>query len=90
MMASALMEVDQLRGLKAYVANVEKELAEHNELKAAIELAVSTFFPCSTLSLANDVSFAVLAPPRQLQQSHGQLAAQVRLPPARNRQVPDV
>ena len=42
MMASQLMEVDQLRGLTAYVANVETELARHNDLKHAIELAVST------------------------------------------------
>ncbi len=45
MMASALMEVDQLRALRAYVAGVEGELARHNELKNAIELAVSTFPP---------------------------------------------
>ncbi|KAK3703540.1 hypothetical protein LTR37_014387 [Vermiconidia calcicola] len=41
MMASQLMEVDQLKALTAYVANVEAELAEHNELKHAIELAYS-------------------------------------------------
>ena len=44
MMASQLMEVDQLRGLRAYVASVEAELAAHQELKGAIELAVSLFF----------------------------------------------
>ena len=41
MMASQLMEVDQLKSLQAYVANVEAELESHNELKHAIELAVS-------------------------------------------------
>jgi hypothetical protein len=52
MMASQLMEVDQLRGLTAYVTQVESELARHNELKHAIELAVSDsdvcvrFAPC--------------------------------------------
>nr|POE48877.1 ph and sec7 domain-containing protein c11e3.11c [Quercus suber] len=41
MMNSQLLEVDQLRGLQAYVHGVEDELAKHNELKHAIELAVS-------------------------------------------------
>ena len=41
MMASQLMEVDQLKALTAYVSNVETELADHNELKQGIELAVS-------------------------------------------------
>ena len=40
MMASQLMEVDQLKALTAYVTNVESDLARHNELKHAIELAV--------------------------------------------------
>ena len=42
MMASQLMEVDQLKALTAYVGSVETELARHNELKHAIELAVSS------------------------------------------------
>nr|POE92389.1 ph and sec7 domain-containing protein c11e3.11c [Quercus suber] len=41
MMSSQLLEVDQLRGLQAYVNGVEEELAKHNELKHAIELAYS-------------------------------------------------
>lgn len=41
MMASQLMEVDQLRSLEAYVASVTAELESHNELKHGIELAVS-------------------------------------------------
>jgi hypothetical protein len=42
MMASQLMEVDQLKALTAYVESVESELARHNELKSAIDLAVSS------------------------------------------------
>lgn len=41
MMASQLMEVDQLKQLTAYVQGQEEELEKHNELKHAIELAVS-------------------------------------------------
>ncbi|KAK5724125.1 hypothetical protein LTR17_013600 [Elasticomyces elasticus] len=41
MMASQLLEVDQLKALTAYVSNVEVELERHNELKHAIELAYS-------------------------------------------------
>ena len=41
MTASQLMEVDQLKQLTAYVQNSEEELEKHNELKHAIELAVS-------------------------------------------------
>lgn len=41
MMASQLMEVDQLKALTAYVSNMECELGKHNELKHAIDLAVS-------------------------------------------------
>ncbi|KAI7055879.1 SEC7-like protein, partial [Hortaea werneckii] len=39
MMASQLMEVDQLTAVTAYVTNVENELAKHMELKHGIELA---------------------------------------------------
>lgn len=41
MMPSQLMEVDQLKALTTYVANVEGELAKHNELRHALGLAVS-------------------------------------------------
>lgn len=41
MMASQLMEVDQLRALRAYVEEVEEELRRHNELRGAVALAVS-------------------------------------------------
>lgn len=50
MMASQLMEVDQLKALNAYVSNVEAELETHNELKHAIELAVSPDTPLSPFS----------------------------------------
>jgi hypothetical protein len=47
MMASNLMEVDQLRALTDYVKNVEEELSRHNELRAPMLIAVSdlTTFP---------------------------------------------
>lgn len=41
MMASNLMEVDQLKALTAYVKNIEDELARHNELRAPMLIAVS-------------------------------------------------
>jgi len=41
MMASNLMEVDQLRALTNYVKNVEEELSRHNELRAPMLIAVS-------------------------------------------------
>lgn len=50
MMASNLMEVDQLRALTNYVANVEDELKRHNELRAlmggAVSLPASRIFIC--------------------------------------------
>jgi hypothetical protein len=41
LMASQLMEVDQLRGLREYVRSVEEELRVHSERKGGIEVAVS-------------------------------------------------
>ena len=41
MMASALLEVDQLRALTDYVKNIEDELSRHNELRGALGVAVS-------------------------------------------------
>ena len=41
LMASQLMEVDQLRALRAYVEGVEGELAGHNVLKGGMEGVVS-------------------------------------------------
>lgn len=40
MMASNLMEVDQLRALTNYVKNIEAELGHHNELRAPLLIAV--------------------------------------------------
>lgn len=42
MMASSLMEVDQLRALIDYVKNIEAELGYHNELRAPLLIAVCT------------------------------------------------
>lgn len=47
-MPSQLTEADQLKALKAYVAEVEDGLERHHDLKHAIELAVSP--PTSSLS----------------------------------------
>ena len=41
MMASNLMEVDQLKALTDYVKNVEEELSRHNDLRAPMLIAVS-------------------------------------------------
>ena len=49
MMASQLMEVDQLRALEAYVECVEGDLRRHNELRGAMVLAVC-FFSLSSFS----------------------------------------
>ena len=45
MVASVLMEVDQLKALLAYVKNIENELQKHNELRGAMLLAVSWLLP---------------------------------------------
>ena len=52
MVASVLMEVDQLKALLAYVKNIEDELQKHNESRSAMLLAVSFPLPahCSTLT----------------------------------------
>ena len=53
MMASQLMEVDQLRTLQTYVKNVEDELAKHNELRSAMQLAFSMRHPNTVKAMAN-------------------------------------
>lgn len=45
MLASVLLEVDQLKALCSYVKNIEDDLQKHNELRSAMLLAVS---PSST------------------------------------------
>ncbi|KAK4612205.1 PH and SEC7 domain-containing protein [Fulvia fulva] len=53
MMASQLMEVDQLKQLTAYVTGQEEELNKHQELKHAIELAFSPRHPNFQKAMAN-------------------------------------
>ncbi len=53
MMASQLMEVDQLRTLQTYVKNVEEELTKHNELRPPMQLAFSTRHSNTTKAMAN-------------------------------------
>ncbi|KAF2794999.1 hypothetical protein K505DRAFT_360605 [Melanomma pulvis-pyrius CBS 109.77] len=53
MMASNLMEVDQLRALTNYVKNVEEELARHNELRAPMLIAFSPRHPNAAKAMAN-------------------------------------
>lgn len=53
MMASNLMEVDQLRALAAYVKSVEDELARHNELRAPMLIAFSPRHPNAGRAMAN-------------------------------------
>lgn len=45
MVASVLLEVDQLKALTIYVKNIEDELQKHNELRSAMLLAVSRLPP---------------------------------------------
>lgn len=51
MMASVLLEVDQLKALLAYVKNIEEELQKHNELRPAMLLAVSLLTPMIIISV---------------------------------------
>ncbi|KAF1928871.1 uncharacterized protein M421DRAFT_420107 [Didymella exigua CBS 183.55] len=53
MMASNLMEVDQLRALTDYVKNIEGELAHHNELRAPLLITFSPRHPNSSKAMAN-------------------------------------
>lgn len=63
MMASNLMEVDQLRALTNYVFNVEEELKRHNELRGLMGCSVSaiylsvTHIPCRRQSCSRVVVF---------------------------------
>ena len=63
LVASVLMEVDQLKNLLTYVKNITDELEKHNELRAAMLLAVS--FPSLPLypSFLTKHVHLVLAPP---------------------------
>ncbi|KAL8789769.1 MAG: hypothetical protein Q9195_006661 [Heterodermia aff. obscurata] len=53
MVASVLMEVDQLKALTAYVKNIEEELQKHNELRSAMLLAFSPRHTNSAKAMAN-------------------------------------
>lgn len=53
MVASVLLEVDQLKALTTYVHNIREELQKHNELRAPVSLAFSTRHPNSTKAMAN-------------------------------------
>lgn len=53
MVASVLMEVDQLRALTTYVKNIEEELQKHNELRPAMLLAFSPRHTNATKAMAN-------------------------------------
>ncbi|KAF2144516.1 uncharacterized protein K452DRAFT_143193 [Aplosporella prunicola CBS 121167] len=53
MMASNLMEVDQLKALTAYVKNIEEELSRHQELRAPIQIAFSPRHPNAAKAIAN-------------------------------------
>ena len=73
MMASALMEVDQLKGLTAYVKNIEEDFQKHNELRSVMLLTVShvmsEYLPITRRTKLK----AVLPPPSQSHQSNGEL-----------------
>ncbi|KAL8825898.1 MAG: hypothetical protein Q9170_007613 [Blastenia crenularia] len=53
MVASVLLEVDQLQALTTYVKNIEDELQKHNELRGPVSLAFSPRHPNSTKAMAN-------------------------------------
>ncbi|MCJ1277930.1 hypothetical protein MMC21_005744 [Puttea exsequens] len=53
MVASVLMEVDQLRQLSAYVKNITEELEKHNELRAPMLLAFSSRHPNNIKAMTN-------------------------------------
>ena len=53
MVASVLLEVDQLKALTTYVQNVEEELQKHNELRGPVSLAFSPRHPNSAKATAN-------------------------------------
>ena len=53
LMASCLLEVDQLRALTSYVSAVEEELERHNELRPSMQLAFSPRHPNSNKAMQN-------------------------------------
>ena len=57
MLASQLMEVDQLRALRSYVKSIEEELSKHNELRGWLSVAVSLHFSRLTSRLYHNSWF---------------------------------
>ena len=53
MVASVLLEVDQLKALSSYVGKIEEELQKHNDLRSTVSLAFSPGHPNSTRAMAN-------------------------------------
>lgn len=53
MVASVLMEVDQLKALLTYVKNITEDFQKHNDLRGAMLLAFSSRHPNSTKAMAN-------------------------------------
>jgi hypothetical protein len=53
MMASNLMEVDQLKALSAYVKSIEEDLQKHNQLRGAMLLAFSPRHPNHNKAMSN-------------------------------------
>lgn len=53
LVASQLLEVDQMKALQVYVKNVEEELQKHNELRGPMLLAFSTRHPNSQKAMTN-------------------------------------
>ncbi|CAF9929059.1 MAG: Arf guanine nucleotide exchange factor yel1 [Alectoria fallacina] len=53
LVASVLMEVDQLKALLAYVKNITEDLKKHNDLRGAMLLAFSPRHPNNTKAMAN-------------------------------------
>ena len=64
MVASVLMEIDQLKGLSTYVKSITDELERHNELRSAMLFAVSLdrslkhTYPKSSYSFPPDIRIA--------------------------------
>ncbi|MCJ1286212.1 hypothetical protein MMC26_005557 [Xylographa opegraphella] len=53
MMASVLMEVDQLKALLTYVKNIEDDLQKHNQLRSAMLLTFSPRHPNHNKAMSN-------------------------------------
>ena len=65
MIASVLMEVDQLKALLTYVKNITEDLEKHNDLRGAMLLAVSVLYyrPSLRQSAITDRCIVLSPPP---------------------------